>query len=76
MIGGHARWLRPLPMLYRMGPGRAGAVPGFESRVGPRRSAPGRFAGPRWPRVSPGSRAVAGGFVLCRGRLGRGGWRG
>lgn len=75
MIGQNAFWLRPLPILYRVGPGRAGAVPGFESRVGPHRSAPARSAGPRWPRVSPGSRAVPGGSVLFRGEWGREGWR-
>lgn len=28
MIGRNARWLRPLLILYMVGPGRVGAVPG------------------------------------------------
>lgn len=75
MIGRNAWWLRPLPVLYIVRPGWAGAVSGFESRVGLPRSAPARIAGPRWPRVSLGSRAVAGGSVLCRGGWWREGWR-
>lgn len=64
MVGRNARWLRPLLILYKVGPGGAGAVPGFESRVCSQRTVPHRIAShrsaplPSRPPASPGPLAA------------------
>lgn len=82
VIGRVIRRPRPLPILHKAGPGRAGVVPEFESRIRPfrsvprcgaARSAPLRRA-PGRPRVSECGRTGAGPrvSVLCRGGWGSG----